>query len=87
MRELDRLQDLCDIRTKRDLVNNALTLFQWVVEELQQGRTIASLSEAKGDPMKELLMPFFAEVAAKRQDSLLLSELEEASIQRDRLVG
>ena len=45
VKELEELMDVCGLSTKKELFNNALTLFEWAVESVRQGRTIASLNE------------------------------------------
>jgi predicted HAD superfamily phosphohydrolase len=42
--------------TKKELFNNALTLFEWAVKAKRAGRIIASIDEATGSA-KELVMP------------------------------
>ncbi|MGO9261052.1 MAG: hypothetical protein ACLQU1_32800 [Bryobacteraceae bacterium] len=54
--ELDRLMEETGIRTRKDLFNNALTLFEWAVKAKRAGNTIASIDEG-GGRLKELLMP------------------------------
>ena len=39
------LMRVCDIRGRRDLFNNALTLFEWAVRETTEGRKIASFDD------------------------------------------
>jgi hypothetical protein len=39
--ELEALMEKCGIRTKKDLVNTALTLFKWAVQEKEKGWTVA----------------------------------------------
>jgi hypothetical protein len=56
-RELDALVADAGVATRKDLLNNALSLFQWVVEERKVGRQIASLDESKKS-FKELDMPW-----------------------------
>lgn len=53
--ELERLMEQTGITTKKDLLNSALTLFEWAVRERQAGRTIASVDE-QNQRYKELVM-------------------------------
>jgi hypothetical protein len=53
---LDHLMQDLNIRTRKDLFNNALTLFEWAVKEKRAGRAIASINEADGK-FREILMP------------------------------
>jgi metal-responsive CopG/Arc/MetJ family transcriptional regulator len=66
--ELDELMELCDIPTKRDLVNNALTLLRWAVDEVRRGRTIASVNETE-QRYRELSMPILTAASSKRPTS------------------
>jgi predicted DNA-binding protein len=54
----DRLDELAEQVgvTKREIINNALTLFDWAVEEVKAGKTIASVDEEE-KRFKELLLP------------------------------
>ncbi len=54
--ELDKLMAEVHIRTRKDLFNNALTLFQWAVREKKAGHTLASIDETD-QTYKELVMP------------------------------
>ncbi len=58
-REWDELMKKASgIRTKKDLINNALTLLEWAINERRAGRTIASVDE-KEMKFKEIVMPIF----------------------------
>ena len=54
---LEKLMEESDTRTSKELLNNALTLLEWVVEERKAGRIIVSLNKGTGE-YKELIMPF-----------------------------
>lgn len=56
VRELDVLMEETGLTTRKDLLNQALTLFQWAVRERQAGRMIASVDE-EHQRYKELTMP------------------------------
>jgi metal-responsive CopG/Arc/MetJ family transcriptional regulator len=56
VKELDALMGKTKLTTRKDLFNNALTLFQWAVKAKEAGRMIASLDEESGTA-KELVMP------------------------------
>ncbi|MBT4934559.1 MAG: hypothetical protein HOL66_11920 [Rhodospirillaceae bacterium] len=57
------LKDTCALKTNKDLFDNAVTLLEWAVGEVQKGNIIASVNEAE-DRMVELQMPVLQ--AAKR---------------------
>jgi hypothetical protein len=43
--ELEVLQKEARLDTRKDLFNNALTLFEWALNEVKNGRSIASVDE------------------------------------------
>ena len=59
IKELESLMKELGIVTRKDLFNNALTLFIWAVDEKRGGRTIASIDN-ETHRYKELLMPALA---------------------------
>lgn len=64
--ELDELMKETNIVTRKDLFNNALTLFQWAVKAKRSGNIVAALDEEKGTA-KELVMPALENVSALKQ--------------------
>lgn len=66
--ELERMNwmmEACAIESRKDLFNNALTLLEWAVQEVQEGRKIASFDDNKRD-RTILSMPVLKTAAAKR---------------------
>jgi len=61
IKELKSLMKDINVRTKKDLFNNSLSLLKWVVREMKTGRTIGSINE-KGDHFREIVMPFFSAI-------------------------
>jgi hypothetical protein len=57
MEELEELQELGGVRTKKDLWNNAITLLKWAAREQARGASIVSVNEDEGT-YKELELPF-----------------------------
>lgn len=53
---LDALVDETGLKTRTQLLNSALTLFEWAVRERKNGRVIASVDEA-ADKYKEIDLP------------------------------
>lgn len=53
---LDKLQAVGGLSTRKELINNALSLLQWAVKEVSEGRIIASVDE-KGGRYKEITLP------------------------------
>lgn len=62
--QIDRLNALiqiCEMETRKDLFNNALSLFAWAIEEVRAGRAVGS----KGaDGFVQLQMPAFTAAQA-----------------------
>ena len=72
VRELEALMKECDIATKKDLFNNALTLLEWAVRESEKGRIVASVDE-ENQRYRELQMPAFSAVSARAKKALAAS--------------
>lgn len=70
VKNLDRLQELGGLSKRRDLINNALSLLEWVVREVNEGRMIASVDE-KQHKYKEFTMPMLDEVRNKASEILV----------------
>ena len=64
--ELTRLMEICELSTKKELLNNALSLFEWAVHEVRQGRKIAAINEAT-QQYKELEMHALRAAASHRE--------------------
>ena len=62
MKLLDVLQWLGGLKTKRELLNNALTLLKWAVKERMKGNVICSYNERTHE-RKELEMSFLESAA------------------------
>jgi hypothetical protein len=63
VKELDELMKETKITTRKDLFNNALTLFQWAAKAKRAGRIVASLDEETGTA-RELVMPALENITA-----------------------
>jgi len=61
LRELEALINATGASTKKELMNNALTLFEWAVNEEKAGNTIASINE-NSKSYRELVMPLLKNV-------------------------
>ena len=61
LKELEALMDTVGVTTKKELLNNALTLLEWAIEEERKGHIIASLDE-RAKKYRELVMPIFRNV-------------------------
>jgi hypothetical protein len=60
--ELKKLMEESGIKTRKDLLNNALMLLEWAISERRAGRTIVSVDEKK-NRFKEVLMPILSSIA------------------------
>jgi hypothetical protein len=65
MERLNWLMAACDIETRKDLFNSALSLFEWAVMEVLKGKTIASVDK-ESKHLTELAMPALADAARNR---------------------
>lgn len=61
--ELDELKDRLGIKTRAALLNDAITLFKWAINERQTGNIIAAVNE-KEDTYKEIQMASFPKIFA-----------------------
>jgi hypothetical protein len=64
--ELDQLMAECGIHTRVELINTALNVLEWAIEERKNGRIIASVDEANMR-FKELMIPAFSAVRAAQR--------------------
>ena len=64
--ELEQLSSLAGFDSKKELLDNALSLWKWAVRQIQQGYSIASVNEAEADLTKQIRlimeMPCFSYV-------------------------
>ena len=58
--ELERVMKECGISTKKELINNALTLLEWAIRERKRGRIIAAIDEGAERSMN-CTCPFWIE--------------------------
>ena len=65
LRQLESLMKDAGIRTKKEFVNNALTLLAWAIRETKAGRVIAAVDE-NDHKYKEILLPALENIAASR---------------------
>lgn len=57
--QLEQLMGTLGIRTKKELLNSALTMFTWAADEVKNGRSICSIDEEE-KRIKEYVNPIFA---------------------------
>jgi hypothetical protein len=85
MDELEALMHVVEVTTKKDLLNNALTILKWAVREKANGSAIFSVNKRSDVPNRELLMPFLESVVEKREGHGGTSSLEVLGSFDDRL--
>jgi metal-responsive CopG/Arc/MetJ family transcriptional regulator len=66
--DLDALMAETKIRTRKELFNNAITLFDWAVKQKRAGLLVAAINQSQG-LVKELLMPSLENVGAPAEVS------------------
>ena len=52
MQELESLMQECDMRTKKELFNNAIALFKWAVNKRKSGSEIVAVNPEAGEYVK-----------------------------------
>lgn len=58
LQDFDRLMSVVRARTRKEVFNSAMALFEWAVRERLQGRAIASINEDT-QKYREINMPIF----------------------------
>ncbi len=77
VRELEELMGQTGLTTKKDLLNDALSLFEWAVKERKAGRAIASVDEPH-QRYKEVVMPSL-ERASRADQSVQTGRAEKVA--------
>jgi hypothetical protein len=62
--ELDELIVLCDLKTRKDLFDNAMTLFEWAVHEVMSGNEVSSYNRST-DHVEVIRLPVLENAARK----------------------
>jgi hypothetical protein len=63
--ELKELANESGLSTMKDLVNNALTLLEWVIQETKNGNEIAAVNE-KDKTFRVLVTPLLQKISRTR---------------------
>ena len=63
--QYELLMNKCGIRTKKDLLNNALTLLEWAVREREKGALITSFYEVE-NKYREFCLPIFSNIESNK---------------------
>jgi hypothetical protein len=64
---LNRLMTMCSLDNRKDLFNEAMTLFEWAIKEVIGGNVIASVNRAKKH-VQMIQTPAFANAAEYAKD-------------------
>lgn len=62
--EIAGLMKDCGIETRKDYLNNAITLLKWAIAQTKAGYSVAAINEKDGT-RKELQMPVLSNLSAK----------------------
>ena len=65
---LNELQNLGGLRTKKELLDNALTLLKWAVRQKKEGNVIMSVNAGNGR-VRELELPYLETVRERSANS------------------
>ncbi len=76
VKQLEALMEEAGLKTKKDFINNALTLLEWAMREVKAGRVIASVDERE-KRYKEILLPALENVAVRQ----ILSTVEAPGVE------
>ncbi len=71
MASLKLLQQKTGAATMKDLVNNALSILEWAVDETTRGNEIAAVNEEK-ENYRVLVTPLLQHVARQQQSELVM---------------
>jgi len=66
VKELKALMEETGAETYKELFNNALTIFEWAVNEIKNGNSIAAINEEK-EVYRVLVTPLLERVAKRSQ--------------------
>jgi hypothetical protein len=69
--KFNQMMNDCNLDTKKDLFNNALTLLAWAIEELKAGNHIASYNKGTGD-IETIHMPIFDGLKEQHRNAALV---------------
>lgn len=64
LKEIEALMRESGVATKKEFINNALTLLMWAIEESKSGNMIAAVDEENKN-VRVLLMPILRAVSKK----------------------
>lgn len=74
LRSIDRLGALAGLRTKKEVVLNAITLLRWAAREIMYGRMVGSINRETG-AVKEVELPALSIISEKAIENLSDTEI------------
>ncbi len=66
--DMEKLILFCDMKTRKELIDNALSLFEWAVDEIRDGKQIASYKRDT-DKVEIIRMPSLENAVKKFRES------------------
>ena len=79
----DQLMEFCDLHTRKDLFNNAMTLFEWAVQEVRAGRKVASYDNGS-DHVEIVRFPVLDNAARRAQELRTIKPVDTTPQNHDR---
>lgn len=76
VKQIEALMEESGLKTKKEYINNALTLLEWAMREVKSGRVIASVDERE-KRYKEILLPALDNIAVRQ----ILSTVEAPGVE------
>ena len=76
LNSIDRLGSLAGIRTKKDVVLNAITIFRWAAKEALMGRSICSIDETN-QTVRQLELPALSVISDKRLEHPTAEQIQQ----------
>lgn len=61
LQEIEAMMEKTGVSTKKEFINNAVTLLNWAIRQREQGNSIAAIDEA-ADIYRDLEMPILSKV-------------------------
>lgn len=76
VKQIEALMEESGLKTKKEYINNALTLLEWAMREVRSGRVIASVDERE-KRYKEILLPALENITVRQ----ILSTVETPGVE------
>ena len=63
--DIDALKKIAGLGSRKEVLDNALSMFKWAIDQTEKGRAIVSLADDEKS-YRELAMPCFDNVRGKK---------------------